>query len=274
MCFGVRDALAAAESVANPNEVTIYGHLVHNEAVEARLRERGFPMLPEAERTTPATPEVLVTAHGISGVERGRLAAAGLRIHDTTCPLVRHAHAVALTLDSEDRLVIVVGKPDHVEVRGLVGDLRRSLVIERREQVTDFGEARIGVLAQTTTTDAELETIVAEIHAKNPSADVKVVSTICRPTRERQQSVARLLDEVDLLVVVGGRASRNSKALVETARRAGIEARLVQDANDLEAAWFEGVDAVGVTAGTSTLEETFDAVVASLRAIASRAPTC
>ena len=176
MCFGVSDALAAADRIENPSEVTIYGELVHNELVRERLLARGFAQMGERDREIPSTPAVLITAHGVSGAERGRLAAAQLRVVDTTCPLVRHAHSMALQLDAEDRLVVVVGKADHVEVRGIVGDLRRFVVIESAVNVGNLGAERIGVMSQTTTPDARFAEVVAAIRRENPN----VTSRSCR----------------------------------------------------------------------------------------------
>ena len=118
-CFGVRDALELAASVENPREVTIHGELVHNERVLDDLRQRGYTLSGENERSIPATESVLVTAHGISNRERDRLQQAGKTLIDTTCPLVRRAHDAAMRLANDDRFVVVLGKPDHVEVLGL-----------------------------------------------------------------------------------------------------------------------------------------------------------
>jgi 4-hydroxy-3-methylbut-2-enyl diphosphate reductase len=126
-------------------------------------------------------------------------------------------------------------------------------------------------MSQTTTVESTFEEIVAALRAANPRADIRVATTICHPTRERQQSLRTLLGEVDALVVVGGRRSRNSLELVETARRAGILGFLVQGAADLDPRWFDGAEAVGITAGTSTLPETFEEVHTALRAIAAEA---
>lgn len=272
LCFGVRDALALASQVERPEETTIYGELVHNEVVQAQLESRGFPMMSEKDRRIPATPAVLVTAHGISGADRGRLAAAGLRIVDTTCPLVRHAHATALALDAEDRLVVVVGRADHVEVRGLTGDLRRFVVVESASEAAPFGADRLGVMSQTTTPQARFEEVVRAIRERNPDADMKVVSTVCRPTHERQDALEDLLERVEALVVVGGSRSRNSHELARAAEARGLRAVLVQGPHDLEPSWFEGIASVGLTAGTSTLPETVDAVLARLREIGAERP--
>jgi 4-hydroxy-3-methylbut-2-enyl diphosphate reductase len=270
MCFGVRDALAATESIQDPVNVTIYGELVHNERIQARLRERGFHSMTETGRSVPATPAVLITAHGVSGAERARLASAGLDIIDTTCPLVRAAHSAARLLDAEDRLVVVIGKADHVEVKGIVGDLRRFAVFESAGDVVKLDVDKLGVVAQTTTTERAFAEACDAVRRTNPGADVRVLSTICAPTRERQRALEQLLGQVDVLVVVGGLHSRNSRELAETARLAGVKSYLVPGASSLDPAWFDGVEAVGLTAGTSTPQEMFDEVRSALEALAAK----
>jgi len=268
MCFGVRDALAAAEALPDPSGVTIYGELVHNPLVGERLAERGFRQLDELERDVPRTEAVLVTAHGVSDREAARLREHGLRIVDTTCPLVRAAHAAARELDREGRLVVVVGRAGHVEIRGLVGDLRRSVVVAGPEEVERWPDPRIGVLAQTTTPAAQLHAVVRAIRRANPDADVRVADTVCRPTRDRQESLAELLPHVSALVVVGGRGSRNTLELVRAAEAAGVRAIHVESAAELDPAAFAGIETVGLTAGTSTLPETVEEVHERLRGMA------
>lgn len=276
MCFGVRDALAATEKVETPSNVTIYGELVHNESVNLRLAARGFQQMTEAGRSIPATDAVLITAHGVSGRERARLAAAGLQILDTTCPLVRNAHAAALELASEGRFIVVIGVADHVEVRGLTGDLPEFVVIPGPGAVVNYQKERIGVVSQTTTCPGVFAAACDAIYKNNPDADIRVMDTICKPTRDRQEGIVELLPRVDALVVVGGKHSRNTRELVESARRAGKAAFHVQSAADLDAAWFHSEMTVGLTAGTSTPPETveevrqrlleFDAVAATANA--------
>ena len=119
LCFGVRDALEQTGTVPQADRVTIHGELVHNEAVKEQLKRRGFHMTPEAERkSVPETPQVLITAHGISDRERLRLESAGKRLIDTTCPLVRLVHESAQRLAAEGFFVIVIGRRGHVEVHG------------------------------------------------------------------------------------------------------------------------------------------------------------
>lgn len=269
LCFGVRDALEFIAAVPDPQNVTVYGELVHNDEVNRRLTQLGFRRMAEQERerAVPETAAVLVTAHGISDAERARLETAGRRMLDTTCPLVRRAHQAALRLDAESCFVVVVGRRGHVEVRGLVGDLRQGEVVESPEEVRCYEAERIGVICQTTTPDALARAVLEAVRAKNRGKLIRFVDTVCRPTRERQQALARLLPLVDALVVVGGRNSRNTNELAEAARARGVRTLGVENAADLDPAWFEGCATVGLTAGTSTLDETTEEVHRALLAM-------
>lgn len=266
LCFGVRDALEYVAVVGQPENVTVYGELVHNELVNRRLAGLGFRRMPEQDRgqAVPETPAVLITAHGISNTERTRLEAAGRRLLDTTCPLVRRAHEAALRLDAEGCLVVVIGRRGHVEVRGLTGDLRHWEVVESADEVRCYQAERIGVICQTTTPETLVESVLEAVCAKNPGRDIRFMDTVCRPTRERQEALARLLPQVDALVVVGGRNSRNTRELAEAARARGVPALQVEGAADLAPAWFNGYRTVGLTAGTSTLDETIAEVHCAL----------
>ncbi len=260
MCFGVRDALRVLDGVAAPADVTIHGELVHNGEVLADLAARGFRQSPESGRGVPATPAVLVTAHGISERERARLVAAGKRLVDTTCPLVQRAHDAAQQLQRDGRRVVVLGRREHVEVRGIVEDLDRAIVVERRDDVATWPERRLGVVCQTTTAPERVAELVAAIRAENPHADVLLVDTVCSPTKARGEALEALLPRVDALVVVGGRGSNNTLRLVERGRRAGVATWHVESERELEGRWFVGRRAVGLTAGTATLPATVDAV--------------
>lgn len=262
MCFGVRDALAVIDEIDLPRAVTIHGQLVHNEIVQSRLESRGFTMTSEAARgsSLPATPAVLVTAHGISENERKRLRTAGKQIVDTTCPLVTRVHQAARSLQQDGYHVLVIGRRGHVEVEGITDDLDHFDVIESVDDVRSYSSTRLGIVCQTTASDRHVASIRQEIAARNPDAQIKFIDTVCLPTREHQRALERLLDRVDAVVVVGGRNSNNTRELVSRCRERGKPAVHVQSAADLEPAWFHDFATVGLTAGTSTLAETIDDV--------------
>jgi 4-hydroxy-3-methylbut-2-en-1-yl diphosphate reductase len=290
MCFGVRDALVKMREIEKPAEVTVFGQLVHNPAITREMERRGFVQVEEAERRAAdsvRTPVVLITAHGVSDRERALLEGGGenwpqmntnehedegadrqmggpggRRIIDTTCPLVRKAHRAAVALARAGFFVVVIGKKGHVEVRGLTGDLPAGSyeVVENVAGVRNYRAARIGVMCQTTTVEREAREIVARVREENSAAEVRFVNTICMPTRQRQAALERLLEEVDVLVAVGGRESKNTRELVTRAREAGVRAVHVEGAEELCAEMFGAEEVVGLTAGTSTLAETVDLV--------------
>jgi len=265
MCFGVRDALAAIDEVAEPERVTIHGELVHNEEVIARLQSRGFQMIQESRRRPlPITDTVMVTAHGISATERRRLRDAGKQLLDTTCPLVDRAHQAAQKLQADGCHVLVIGKPGHIEVQGVIEDLRSYDVVPTAAAVRPYPHARLGIMCQTTTPVALAEEIRTAVAAKNPHAEIRFVDTICLPTKEHQRALERLLDQVEAVVVVGGRNSNNTRQLVLRCQERGLPAYHVQGPDDLQPEWFDGIETVGLTAGTSTLDETIDAVQRAL----------
>lgn len=265
MCFGVRDALWATQQVAHPGEVTIFGELVHNDEVNRRLHARGFSALAETGRDAmPRTPQVLITAHGVSEAARARFAAAGKQLIDTTCPLVNHLHQTALQLERSGYFVIIAGKRGHVEIEGIAGDLSAFVVVQSPEEVVPYPNERLAIVCQTTLRPSDADLIHQAVIASNPGKLVFFADTICRPTRQRQQALAELLESVDALIVVGGRHSNNTNQLVALAEQRAVPVLHIESESELDRAWCEQFDLIGLTAGTSTLESTIDEVYAGL----------
>lgn len=265
MCFGVRDALDAIADIRQPEDVTIHGELVHNEDVLHHLDQRGFHRTPETDRDgVPETPVVLITAHGISDARRSWLQAGGKQLVDTTCPLVRKVHDAAQYLASRGFHIVVIGKPGHVEVRGIVEDLESYDVLASPDQARRLPHDRIGIVCQTTVATALTGEIRAAIEKKNPEAEIVFEDTVCQPTKQRGESLDSLLDRVEALVVVGGSNSNNTRQLVSRAESRGIPAYHVRGPDDLHHAWLRGYRTVGLTAGTSTPDHVIDSVHAAL----------
>ncbi|MBI1832758.1 MAG: 4-hydroxy-3-methylbut-2-enyl diphosphate reductase [Planctomycetes bacterium] len=269
MCFGVRDALAIIDEVRDPDAVTIHGELVHNEKVLDDLADRGFNMIGEKQRRSlPMTQTVLITAHGVSEKERARLKSAGKNLIDTTCPLVTRAHQAAQKLQAEGRHVLVIGKRGHVEAQGIIEDLGTFDILQSPDEARTYPHVRLGIMCQTTTPVRHADEIIAAIKAKNPHADIRFIDTICHPTKDHQKALDRLMDEVEAMVVIGGHNSNNTRQLVLRCQARGLPAYHVQGPEDLRPEWFDGLDVVGLTAGTSTLDDTIDAVEQALRQMA------
>jgi 4-hydroxy-3-methylbut-2-enyl diphosphate reductase len=264
MCFGVRDAIALALDHADAGPLTILGDLVHNPNVLSALEAKGIAVTHDVARVN--TPTVMVTAHGTSDRTLARTLALGLTVVDATCPLVHVAHRAVATLAREGYHVVIVGKRDHVEVRGLTGDLDRFDVVLDDDDVLALEEhPRFGVAAQTTQTVEKVRHLVDLIRQRFPQSDVRVIDTICKPTKERQSAAVELARQADVVIVVGGRSSNNTRELVETCARYCARVHHVQTDVDVRPEWFDGAEVVGLTAGTSTPDEVIDRVEAQVR---------
>lgn len=271
MCFGVKDALQAMRELPAPGKVTVRGELVHNPVVIDELTARGFHQQKESQRgILPATEEVLITAHGTSNTEKERLKALGYTVHDTTCPLVRRAHKAALHYSKRGYFIIVIGKRGHVEVEGLSGDLLHHAVVSHPEEIESYGAEKIAVVNQTTTRPDDLLRFHRRIGELNTGIETVFVDTTCQPTRDRQDAVHDLVRRVEALVVVGGPNSNNTLQLGQVATQSGIPWWRVTTAADLKDEWFTGIRIVGLTAGTSTTDETVREVARALRRFKSR----
>jgi 4-hydroxy-3-methylbut-2-enyl diphosphate reductase len=251
MCFGVRDAIDLALRLTRQGPITILGDLVHNPDVVADLDSVGaFRAREPAEVDTRA---VLITAHGTSDRIKLKLREEGHQVHDAACPLVKRAHLALRRLVGEGRYPVVIGKADHVEVRGLTGDLDEYTVIQEEEDLEKLaGRSYLGVVSQTTQPLERVEGLVAALRARFPDADVHFIDTVCQPTKDRQEAMRQLASESDVVVVVGGSESNNSRKLTELARQLGRPAYQVASAGELCPDWFQPGQVVGLTAGTST----------------------
>jgi 4-hydroxy-3-methylbut-2-enyl diphosphate reductase len=259
MCFGVRDAIELAVRLTRQGPLTILGDLVHNPDVVARMDAAGAVRARDPQGVQ--TRAVLLTAHGTSQRVKLQLRDVGHQVHDAACPLVKRVHLALAKLVSEGRHPVIVGQADHVEVRGLIGDLRDHTVILHENDIEQLaGKPRLGVVAQTTQPLERVEALVESIRQRYPEADVSFIDTVCQPTKDRQDAMRRLVDESEVIVVVGGPESNNSHKLTEYARSRGRTAYQVARVSDLRPEWFDGVRVVGLTAGTSTPDDVIEEV--------------
>jgi 4-hydroxy-3-methylbut-2-en-1-yl diphosphate reductase len=269
-CFGVRDAIGLA--LDHPGPVTVLGDLVHNETVLAELRSHGvrFARGPDGL----STPAVMITAHGASDKLRERLRQRGLQVLEATCPLVRLAHRTVLQLAKDGFHPVIIGQRGHAEVEGLTGDLDEFDVVLSEDDVARLRERpRFGVASQTTQPLERVRRLVALIRTRFPVSEVRFADTVCRPTKERQMAAIELALHSDVVVVIGGAHSNNTRELAATCGKYCDQVRLVQSAADLRPEWFARAETVGVTAGTSTPDDLILAVERQLQELAGTSPT-
>ncbi len=264
MCFGVRDAIDLALSRAEIAPLTILGDLVHNDAVLAGLESRGIVTARDPSQVT--TPVAMVTAHGASERMLARTRALGLEIVEATCPLVRVAHRAIMALIRDGYHPVIIGQRTHVEVRGLTDDLDEfDVVLDESDVLALTARPRFGIAAQTTQPLDRVRHLVALIRQQFPQSTVRFIDTVCRPTKERQQAAVDLARRCDVVIVVGGAGSNNTRELVNTCSRYCPHVHHIQTEADLRREWFFTADSVGLTAGTSTPDNVIDRVERQIR---------
>jgi 4-hydroxy-3-methylbut-2-enyl diphosphate reductase len=267
MCFGVRDAIALALECADVAPLTILGDLVHNPVVLATLQSRGVAVAHDAAQVKTAT--VMVTAHGASERALAATRALGLQVVEATCPLVHVAHRAIRALLRDGYHPIIIGQRAHVEVRGLTEDLETFDVVLDEDDVLALKERpRLGIAAQTTQPLEKVRHLVAMIRRRFPQSDVRFIDTVCQPTKQRQAAAAALARQCDVVVVVGGANSNNTRELVNTCSGHCARVHHVQTEADLQPEWFGAAETVGLTAGTSTPDEVIDRTDRRIRELA------
>ena len=264
MCFGVRDAIALAMSSAEAGPLTILGDLVHNPTVLGALAARGIAVANEIGQVTTHT--LMVTAHGASERTLRNTRALGFNVVEATCPLVQAAHRAVSALVRDGYHVVIIGQRDHVEVRGLTGDLDDFDVVLDEEAVLALKERpRIGIAAQTTQSIERVRHLVALIRERFPRSHVRFVDTVCKPTKERQDAAVELSCASDVVIVIGGETSNNTRELVKMCGRYCSRVHHIQTERDLNPEWFREAHTVGITGGTSTPDDIIDRVEKCIR---------
>lgn len=268
MCFGVKDAIAMALETAQHQPLTILGDLVHNETVLAELKARGIRF--EAEAREVGTGTVMITAHGASERKLGAVRERGLQLLEATCPLVHVAHRAVVKLVRDGFHPVIIGKGDHVEVRGMTEDLAEFDVVLSEADVAQLRERpRFGIAAQTTQPIERVRHLVGLIRRRFPNAEVRFVDTVCQPTKQRQHAAVELAQQCSVVIVIGGTHSNNTRELVQTCGLHCERVHHIQSGDDLHEDWFQGDDTVGITAGTSTPDALIEGVERRLREISS-----
>ena len=266
-CFGVQDAIDMALDPAFYGCLTIVGQLVHNPQTMERLRANGVRVIDRDQVDTITTEAVMITAHGASDSTKEDLRQRGFTVYDATCPLVIRLHKLARFLEREGWFPVIIGEDNHVEVRGVVGNLKQAVVIHDEDDLSRLaGKTRIGIVTQTTNRLERVQALVAAIKALPGVVEVRFIDTICQPVKERQQAIHTLLaEDIDLGIVIGGLNSANTRKLAELIRDRGIEVHHIERVEDLRSEWFTGKGHVGITAGTSTPQDVIQEVYGRVR---------
>ena len=267
-CFGVAITVKKAEeSIAKRDDVTTLGHVVHNPQTVATLEANGLRNAASVDEVDAGA--LFVRAHGLPVEVFDKAKAKGLEIIDATCPMVTKIHVQAEKLKDQGYKIIVIGDPSHPEVKGTLSHVPGAFCIETVEDVAKLPRgSRMGVVVQSTYSRERFSDIVKALSEKY--YEVRAVNTICTDTNNRQSEALRLAEEVEVMVVVGGKTSANTKHLAELSESHGARAFHIEGPDELKSEWFDGVSVAGLMSGASTPGWLVDRVQARMEELAGQ----
>ncbi len=266
-CYGVERALRmVGEAAEQGGVVRTLGPLIHNPRVVADLASRGIGEVGDLDELAPGS-TVVIRSHGVVPSVIEEVRAHGLTVLDATCPHVKKAHESASLLASEGYQVVIVGEPGHPEVEGILGHAGEDAIVvdDPAELAGKAIKRQVGVVVQTTQTRELLKAVVDELLPR--VGELRVFTTICEATRQRQHAADDLARQADCMVVVGGKNSGNTTRLAEICRASCPATHHIEGADELDPAWFQGVSRIGVTAGASTPADQIESVCAAIEAM-------
>ena len=266
-CFGVKRAMELTNECIASEEGPIYtfGPLIHNENVVEDLKSRGVKVMDENDDPSDYTPgSVIIRSHGVTEETLERIKSSGHRVIDATCPFVERIHQLVKEHSLAGEHIIVLGDPEHPEVKGIVGWCQTEdiTVISTEDEARNFEsdkDKKFFLVAQTTFNVNKFQDFLEMLIEKE--YDINALNTICNATKERQEEASRIAGEVDAMLVIGGRHSSNSRKLYEICHEACQDTMFIQSAEDFSPPKPWSISKVGITAGASTpdniIEEVF-----------------
>ncbi len=272
-CAGVDRAISIVELALEIHGAPIYvrHEVVHNRFVVNGLRERGAIFVEELSEV-PDGAIVIFSAHGVSQAVRQEAKDRNLKVFDATCPLVTKVHMQVARASKKGMKAILIGHKGHPEVEGTMGQYGNQeggiYLIESIEDIANLPVSHnddLTFMTQTTLSLDDTAETISALKEKYPAIQGPHKNDICYATTNRQQAVRELAKQSDLVVVVGSKNSSNSNRLAELASRMGVASKLIDDPNDIQPDWFNGVQTIGVTAGASAPEELVQSVIARMK---------
>lgn len=249
-CFGVAITVKKAEeAIASRDQVTTLGHVVHNPQMVESLSSRGLQNAQSVDDVDAGS--LFVRAHGLPVEVFETAKHKGLEIIDATCPMVTKIHVQAEKLKGDGYKIVVIGDPAHPEVKGTLSHVPGAWCIQSVDDVAKLPRSsKVGVVVQSTWSGQGFTQIVQALAAKY--YEVRAVNTICTDTHNRQNEALRLARDVEVMIVVGGKTSANTKHLAELSESHGARAHHIENASELQPQWFAGVKVAGLMSGAST----------------------
>jgi 4-hydroxy-3-methylbut-2-en-1-yl diphosphate reductase len=271
LCFGVRRAVKMLKNASGEyKNISTLGPIVHNRQLVDELAGRGVKVVDDLAKVKTRT--VAISSHGLSPRILAGIKSRGLIVFDTTCPNVRSAQKAASELAEAGFYVIIFGDADHPEVKGLLGWAGENAVatLDASKIRKLPPNARVGVLSQTTQSQQQFQQFINELVNKsvNTIMELRIINTLCRETKKRQDAALEMARKSDLVIVVGGLNSANTKHLAEICSPVA-DTRHIESADQIKPSWLRGKKRIGVTAGASTPDEAIDDVISKLKKMTS-----
>ncbi|HNN08986.1 MAG TPA: 4-hydroxy-3-methylbut-2-enyl diphosphate reductase [Azospira sp.] len=271
-CAGVERAIAIVERALEKFGAPIYvrHEVVHNKFVCDDLRAKGAIFIEDLAEV-PAGSTLIFSAHGVSKAVREEADKRGLKVFDATCPLVTKVHVEVGKMRRDAREIVMIGHKGHPEVEGTIGQASGGMYLVETvadvESLRVADETKLAYVTQTTLSVDDASEIVAALRKRFPLIQGPKKDDICYATQNRQEAAKELAAQCDFVIVVGSPNSSNSNRLREVAAARGVDSRMVDNASEIDPAWFAGKQRVGVTAGASAPEVLVDAVIERLRGL-------
>ncbi len=265
-CNGVKNAIRTAEKVlAEEKKVYSLGPIIHNRDVVERLAKAGLKTIDSVDEINSGT--VIIRSHGAAPEQIDELKKKGIKIVDATCVLVKRVQHIAQELAKDGYKVVVIGDANHPEVRAVVGCAKDVVVIADESDLHKLPKnARLGIVCQTTQSPEYFGRMLGEI-GRGSFSEMKVINTLCQEAIKRQESAVQLCRQVDVMFVLGGLESANTRKLAELCKKVNKQTFHLQNWKELDKNILYGKNIVGVTAGASTPEWIIDVFVKNLEAL-------
>ena len=264
-CHGVKNAISIAEKIlSRENQVYSLGSIIHNSDVVERLARAGLKTVDNVDEIQSGT--VLIRSHGAAPEQIAKLKERGLNIVDATCVLVKRVQQIAKELADAGYKVVVIGDENHPEVQAVVGSARDVAVVADESDLHKLREkGKLGIVCQTTQSPEHFANVLGAI-AEQEFSELKVINTLCKEAIKRQQSAVELCKQVNIMFVLGGLESANTRKLADLCKKYNSQTFHLQNWNELDKKTVYGKSVAGVTAGASTPEWIIREFVKNLQA--------
>jgi len=257
-CFGARRSM---ELASQPNKAYSLGHILHNEILIEKLKEKGIePLCFEkiVKKELSEIKKVIIRTHGVPIKQIKKLKQKGFEIIDGTCPKVKDIYDITAKYEQKGYQIIIFGDKNHPEVIGVMSRLENPFVVKKAEDIKGEHE-KICLVSQTTQRKDIYDKLKIDISKK--CTELKAFDTICSATQERQKAASAIAEKADVMLVIGGKQSSNTNRLYEICKQANNKTYLIQSEENLEKKWFSDAEKIGITAGASTPDFVIDSVV-------------